>query len=276
MSDPKFEIMEVTPEMAADWLGRKRRNRNLRQRDIDKITRDIQAGRWHMNGDSIKFGLDGLLDDGQHRLSAIVAADTAVRTQVMNGLAPEARHTVDTGISRKYGDMLTIDGFADANLLASVVRRMWRWDRGEYITHGGGQVNPSTYELDSYLEKNRDVLENALAWARPVYQDARVTPTVLTTMVIILARARKGGDRSPEFLNGWVSGAMLDEGSPVLALRRRLARADDNKSDSINQESRRGLACLAWRSWVQGKKIESRGLVIPSGGFTSRNFPVPE
>jgi hypothetical protein len=279
MEDPQFEVMQITPEMAADWLGRKRRNRNIRQRNVDAIARDITSGRWRLNGDSVKFGPDGLLDDGQHRLMAVVQAGIAVPMLVMHGLSEEARHTVDSGMSRKYADMLAMAGYSQYGVLSSTVRRMWHWDHGFYMLHGGAaMVNPSYQELDDYLASLNGEIEHAVEYAMPVYKDARMTPTVLATLSIILPRS-KNGDRAGHFLSGLVTGINLEEGSPILALRRKLARVDDKliaRSEGITQEDRRALACRAWKMWVEGKKTDSKRLVVPTGGFTNRNYPVPE
>lgn len=279
--EPSFEIVEVTPELAADWLGRKRPNRNIRQRDVEKIARDIKDGRWQFNGDPIRFGLDGLLDDGQHRLSAVVLADTAVPMLVMRGLAVEARHTVDTGLNRRYYDMLAMAGHADASALAATTRRMWHWDRGLYVLHSASaSINPSVQELDDYLEEHNDKLVNAVAWGRTVYKDCHVSPTVFATLAMILPRAKKG-KRSEEFLSKWISGASLEQGDPILLLRRRLSRIDQNhsaRSEGVTQEDRRGFVCQAWNAWTAGKTAATGGTLIyrPAGGFTNRNFPVPE
>jgi hypothetical protein len=279
--EPSFEVIEITPELAGQWLGRKRPNRNVRQRDVEKIARDIKDGRWQFNGDAIRFGEDGLLDDGQHRLAAIVLAGIAVPSLVMHGLKADARHTVDTGLSRKYYDMLAMAGHTDASALASTTRRMWHWDKGLYVLHSASaSVNPSIQELDDYLAEHNDELVNAVAWGRTVYKDCHVSPTVFATMAVILPRT-KNGKKAQEFMSGWVSGASLETGNPILHLRRRLARIDQDRSaraDHVTQEDRRGFACQAWNAWVAGKTFSSGGTGIykPAGGFTNRNFPVPE
>jgi hypothetical protein len=271
--DPEFKIVNVTPEMAADWLGRKRPNRPLRQRVVSKIQRDIEAGNWRMTGDAIKFGSDGLLDDGQHRLAAIVASEKTVPCLVMTGLGPDARHLVDTGTPRKYGDMLAMGGYSESQGLAALTKRMWHWERGDYVVRGIRTV-PSTSELDAYLAENLDDLQHAVKWSRPVYKDTRISPTSLASIQIVLNRS-KHSDKAHRFLDGWITGISLEAGSPILALRNRLIKNDSEpKTVRIAQDDRVGLAYAAWRNFVQGTKVST--LNIPTGGFTKRNFPVPD
>jgi len=268
---------EITPEIAADMLGRMRRNRPVRDRQVAKITRDIKAGRWHLNGDSVKIGADGRLIDGQHRLLAIVNSDITVLTLVVRGVEPDAHHTIDTGLSRKFGDILAMDGQSEAQMLAALARRLWFWEQGIYMYHHVTLV-PSNPELDEFMEKNLDEFVNAITWARPVYRDARITPTSLAAIKVILDRSGNA-DKATAFLDGWVTGIDLEAGSPVLTLRRRFARADDMHSQggAVTQPDRWAFAFTAWNAYVDGKTYDSKHtLSQPKGGFTNRNFPVPE
>lgn len=87
----------VTPLMAETWLKQNVRNRSANQTRVATIAEDILAGRWVVNGDAIRFGADGTLYDGQHRLLAICKAGVAVESNVVRGLEPEARDLIDMG-----------------------------------------------------------------------------------------------------------------------------------------------------------------------------------
>lgn len=87
----------VTPFMAETWLKQNVRNRSANQTRVETIAADILAGRWVVNGDAIRFGADGTLYDGQHRLMAICKAGVAVESNVVRGLEPEARDMIDMG-----------------------------------------------------------------------------------------------------------------------------------------------------------------------------------
>lgn len=87
----------VTPFMAETWLKQNVRNRSANQTRVETIAADIIAGRWVVNGDAIRFGADGTLYDGQHRLMAICKAGVAVESNVVRGLEPEARDLIDMG-----------------------------------------------------------------------------------------------------------------------------------------------------------------------------------
>ena len=50
---PTVEIVDVTPELAETWLARNPNNRNLRKAVVDSYARDMQAGRWALNGGTL-------------------------------------------------------------------------------------------------------------------------------------------------------------------------------------------------------------------------------
>lgn len=98
----------VTPEMAAEWLKRNTRNRSLSNVRISTLAGEIKAGTWRVTHQGIAFGKDGTLFDGQHRLSAIVAAGIAVPIMVTRGLSQQALDAIDTGATRRAADVLAI------------------------------------------------------------------------------------------------------------------------------------------------------------------------
>ena len=89
----------ITPEQASEWLEQNTHNRKLRTHQVAAMVRDIQAGNWKWNGDSIKFAKDGTLLDGQHRLHAIVESGQPIEMLVIEGLDKDTQATMDTAQS---------------------------------------------------------------------------------------------------------------------------------------------------------------------------------
>ena len=67
----RFEIREVTPELAEEWLKNRAPNRKLRGTVVDSYASDMSAGRWRLTHQGIAFDEAGRISDGQHRLAAI-------------------------------------------------------------------------------------------------------------------------------------------------------------------------------------------------------------
>jgi hypothetical protein len=77
---------------------------------VARYAREIAAGRWKPNGETIKFTMDGVLLDGQHRLAAVALAGVGIETTVVWGLDPDCFDTIDSGRPRSAADMLAIQG----------------------------------------------------------------------------------------------------------------------------------------------------------------------
>lgn len=65
--------LEVTPEMASDWLSTRRwpGQRNFSTSIIAKYIGDMKAGRWKLTRQGLIFDTEGYNIDGQHRLRAL-------------------------------------------------------------------------------------------------------------------------------------------------------------------------------------------------------------
>src|SRR5687768_3937102 len=63
----------VTPDRAKQMLLNVRdKNRSLKENSVQIYAEAMRRGDWQFNGDPIRFGADGKLFDGQHRLTAII------------------------------------------------------------------------------------------------------------------------------------------------------------------------------------------------------------
>ena len=101
--DAKVET--ITPEIAKTMLGENVNNRRISRDNVNLFAREIRNGEWRFNGEAIKFGKDGRLLDGQHRLLAVIAADKPLTTLVIRGLEDETQQTMDSGKTRTLGDV---------------------------------------------------------------------------------------------------------------------------------------------------------------------------
>ena len=94
-SDPPVKWVDISPELAEEWLGKNHGNRNQRDHKIIAYTRDIKDGNWLQTGETIKFDTDGRLIDGQHRLEAIHRSGETLRMLVVMGLSPHVQSVLD-------------------------------------------------------------------------------------------------------------------------------------------------------------------------------------
>ena len=124
-----MEVMHAGAAEAERWLDYNTRNRKMRDRNTRKIFAEYQEGRWVFDGMPIRFSKDGVLLDGQHRLTALTLMPKEFRIPfvVMRGIDTKAQYVMDQGSKRSNADQLGLDGVRNATLVAAGVRLYLVW-----------------------------------------------------------------------------------------------------------------------------------------------------
>lgn len=224
---PHVEILAVTPDLAAKWLKQNTHNRNVRARAVSDYARDMAAGQWRLNGEAIKFAIDGTLLDGQHRLMAVVESDTAIPLMVVTGLPVDTQETMDAGRKRTTADTFNLRGESNAAVLAAILKKVWLWDQGDYKF--AQNYSPTTAECAALLNERPEIYRSVEIAAR-VHQAFRYLPkSVVGTAHHVLSRVDV--DEAVWFFCRVGDGADLSANHPVLTLRNRVMtdRADSRK-----------------------------------------------
>jgi len=118
-------VEKITPSMATKYLEMNTTNRPIRQRHVEFLADEIKNDRWMLNGSTIVFDGETLVDC-QHRLWAVVTAGKPIHTLVARGVDKECFPTIDTGHGRTAGDTLSVAGEKNANHLSTAARFiMW-------------------------------------------------------------------------------------------------------------------------------------------------------
>jgi hypothetical protein len=205
-------VETITPEAAKAILANNTHNRALRRAVVARYESDIRAGRWQFNGDTIRVACDGTLLDGQHRLHAVVKAETPITTIVVRGLPRETFKTLDTGVKRTGAQTFTLAGVKNAAAAAS----MARWVRG--ITAGDGK-NPARVSPTELLEVvAAHPLINHYA---KVGEKFRAMSQSACVSVLVLAAEKHGTELIDAFMQRVVDGESLKKGDPEYQLRER-------------------------------------------------------
>jgi hypothetical protein len=259
------EIVKVTPDMAREWLENNKINRRIRTQNVLKYSRDMQAGRWLLNGDAIRFDANGGVLDGQHRLLAISRAGIPVETLVIRGLAPEVQETIDIGAVRTIADALQLRGQASSTTLAAIGRFVVVYDRSLI-----GQVGtkPTNAEIIAYISATP-----TMSRAVDVASKARVlpvTPSAVAAAFHICARI--DADAAEQFyINQLIDCMGLTDGDMALALLRRYQR-ESSGGKRMDKTDVFRYAIYAWNYFRKGRRMTK--LQAPIGGFTTSNAPI--
>lgn len=148
--------VNVTPELAQDWLARNKCNRAISDAYVASLIRDMKEGKWIVNGDTIRFSKEGELLDGQHRLTAIVKSGIPQDVYVMTGLNKTSHF--DDGRKRSIRDQILAmgmagkdDPFANSHCIATAryIHSLNKYGNGR--CHG---IKPSTEDIFYWMVKH--------------------------------------------------------------------------------------------------------------------------
>lgn len=165
-------VVEFTPEIAEYILTNL--NVNNRPRKTQKIVQykhDMQIDNWSLTGETVKFGTDGFLKDGQNRLAACMQAGVPFTTHAIFGIDPNTFHHMDTGKNRGADDVLAIMGVTNAKKVAQTIKFLLNWGKGKTNTAGAADNQEIK---DAYLNKySPELLQEGVSWAQKVYAYTR-------------------------------------------------------------------------------------------------------
>lgn len=124
------EVLLVTLAMAEAWLAHRHPNRAVVPRRVEELATLMRQSAWHLNGEPLIFDADGILLDGQHRLSAVVQVGKPVPFLIVRGVRVEAQASLGQALRRSKADILSMHQQASAKTLAGALGVLWRYDRG--------------------------------------------------------------------------------------------------------------------------------------------------
>jgi hypothetical protein len=263
----KPEVMTVTPQIAQEWTGLNTRNRAVRYTKVAQYARDMRAGNWMLNGETVKIAADGTILDGQHRLYACIQAGVPFETVVIRGLPAEAQDTIDTGMARKFADQLALRGEVNTPLLGAIARWALRWLRGAKMS-GATDLDPTHEEMFTLLEADPRIRE-ACMWAVNVRGRFKSVSGSVWGMAWLLFH---GSDHlaAEVFLDKCLTGEDCPAGHPALAFRNRIWNARE-AGERLTTYEQLAYLIIAWNAFKEDRPLKL--VKFPNGKLTVKNFP---
>lgn len=248
-------VCVITPDEAKRLLENNTLNRNISEKAVSAIARDMKNGDWVFNGESIKISDTGHLLDGQHRLSACVRAGVPFETLVITGLPDSAMDTVDAGRKRTVGDVLKMHGHINNNNLAAAARAIMDYKQhGIRLTRSRAAAY-SNSEILAFIDANPDVVKctQKAVQFHSVSNGLMPQSTASLIYYIFMQVDEAAAER---FFDSLQTGADLDELNPILKLRNYLIGLRASKTE-LRVASYRTivLAMKCWNKWRTGQPV---------------------
>lgn len=253
-----IHLVEVTPSKARKLLESNPTNRKLSQSLVNHLSQQIKQDEWKLTGDTIKIGTDGFLKDGQHRLSAIIQANKAVKLYLCDGVDPDAFSVIDTGKKRSAGDVLYIAGYSNVNQLSGIVRGLIAFDSSNFNgdLRVGRQITNT--KILKYVEKHHDALMDTLHYAQSVTRRFKGLSTIFVAILYHLF-LKINNEQAFQFFEKYAEGANLGSQNPIHLLRSRFIQDQVNKS-KLSTRDKMALMINAWNLFIKGDNTKSLAL----------------
>lgn len=157
------EKITITPELATELLERNGLNRPLNEQHVARIARQIKAGKWRFNGETIKIADTQDVFDGQHRLWAVIEAKQSIDTLIIYGLTREAFATIDTLSKPRSGaDVLALNGAHQyRSTMASALQWLIRWQRNTLLDYRNPKNRVENSDIEEIFAAHGGIVQAA-------------------------------------------------------------------------------------------------------------------
>lgn len=246
---PSCSFETVTPEIAKAWLAAgNRKNRKISEPACRRLAGAILRGEWMDTTDAIGLAVDGAIVNGQHRLSAIIIADTSVSCLVVRNVNPEIIKVIDQGAGRTFAQWLAMDGLYSSHAaIAAGVSRLYDI-LNNYEERRSSEFSPTTPQLIDLFDKHPGV-EQSVEPARAVVNKLGMQPNSLTAQHYLMASVHP--ELATEFFIKLETGLGLEDGSPIYVAREMLI-AESHKVDQVSGRMKVAWVVNAWELFRRG------------------------
>lgn len=245
-------IERIDPDRARELLAVNKGNRRVDRGTVERYAAAIRRGEWRLSHQGIAVDSDGVLLDGQHRLSAIIKAGVAVDMLVVTGIEREAFSVLDTGKRRTAGDALRLHGAADSIHVAAALRYIHLFQtipNGQWRGSASRLTNDQVLEL---YELNPGIVD-CVRDGRQISTATGIIASAAAAAIHVTREAAPSADWS-SWNEGILTGANLGLGDPRLAFRNFFAntRAQSGKR-RVDAQEHMAIYIRGWNYWVQGQ-----------------------
>lgn len=250
-----FKIETFTVDKAKLALTRNKSNRPLNQDNVTFICSEMKQKKWMFTGESIIFGKNGDLMNGQHRLEAIIITGIEQDFLTVRGVNNDAFKCIDTGKMRSAGDVLSIMNVINPHSFASIARFIISFNRGGYEKAAGKMSNRklkiTNHEIADFVTKRLTSMTESREYGF-VPENSLVAGNLLSALHYIFKQINY--DAACDFCKKLADGKELEKNDPVFVLRAELLQSIRSNRPMTRLEEI-GLICKAWNFYRQNKKI---------------------
>jgi hypothetical protein len=253
------KVIYLTPEIAENLLQQNKGNRKLKRETLRIYINDMKDGRWKENGEPIIIDINGVVKDGQHRLTACIKANYSFHIPLITGVDPDVMDTIDTGSNRSLSDVLQLNGYKNSASAAALVKAILNYKNKRKALSSNGtsfQTSITNSQGLDYMNKNSEMIDELVLLSHR-YGGRQTIKSFRTTQIGFYAYVLTGGDLENIYIDDFMKelcGIKIQEGNAVSYVRK---VATKSKQDKIRLDGDYVLALVikAWNSYVSGDPV---------------------
>lgn len=251
------EMAYITPELAENFIKYNVKNRRIDVENVHNLARQMRDGLFLENGEALVFDKHGILKDGQHRLLAIIKSGKSYFIPIVRGVEPKVMATFDTGKNRSAGDVLELNNFKYANVLASAIASINKWtvrgSKSSYSRDNKKRNKLSNQQILDYCMDNYDwLLPIVTKCSSIIYKAGK--PIVFSISELVLITYMIGGEiPEPEVYDfiKHICGASRELDTAPNYVYKKLSNAKINK-EPLNFYWKLGMILKSWNYFIDG------------------------
>lgn len=254
-------ILTFTPELAEYVLTNLNlHNRPRKTAKILQYSKDMANQKWLLTGETIAFGSDDLLKDGQNRLAACIRANTSFDTHVIFGIDPRAFAVMDTGANRSHSDILGIMGVKNAEKVSSAIRLIKAFQSGKTSTQNASKLTNDELKSVYLNDMDHDLLQRAVLASKSVNRVTTISMAALSS-VYYLASLNGDEEKVVTFFNH-LRDSYGTARSPQKMFMKRLTELRTNPSYSVTSHDVSVLLTRAWYNFKHNKQSTKADMIV--------------
>jgi len=268
---PTCAFEKITPDTAKQMLGVNHANRRLIDSGVERLKGILERGEWMSDStDAIGLDIDGGVVNGQHRLTSIMESGITVEALVVRGVSPDVIKVIDQGQPRNLAQILQMQGkYEYASDLASAITTLWRIGNDFEKTLPTAH-KPTVPQLLEFFDVHPHLVDSM----RTAVDVAKVLKGLsrgwLAPYHYIMSTVDP--DAADEFYSKLESGAEINPGDPVHALREKIfANASLSKPEAGSVPA--AWLVKAWEADRAGKSLTKQTLKYQYKGARAEDFP---
>jgi hypothetical protein len=261
-------VERIGPAGARELLSRNETNRRVNPYRVKVYGTDMAAGRWPFVGDPVCVSKDGKLQQGQHRLQAVIDKDVTITFVVIRGLTHESQAVMDIHRPRALRDTLAMNGAPDPSTLGPALPYVWGWEHGVNFAVSQGNWRPSNTELLTTLLEHPGLCDS-LTTARSLARATRIPRPVGAFRHYQLGMI-DNGDRD-DFFERLRTREFRGSTDPLAALYDVMMKDGAKPNRRMDTVHKHALLVKAWNYYRDGREVKQ--LRWSRGGRNVEPFP---